>query len=287
MSELDKEWEDWLVENLKIGCDPVELCSIMRESGFDAASLKRMMGDAYPGDAAQGTQSTQQSQQNPVDFAALAATMDVRADKVGAKRFPNDKVQLYTIDNFLTPAECERIIALSEARLHPSEVSHDSGDDAFRTSETGYLDEQVAIEDAAFVLFIEEKIARTLGVRLPFSEPIQTQRYAVGQEFKAHHDFFSPDMGDTYSEFTDDMGQRTWTFMVYLNDTPKGGGTDFPYLKHTFYPQQGQAVIWNNIYADGTPNRYTLHHGMPVEAGKKLIITKWFRERCSDVMFYD
>lgn len=281
MSDLDKEWEGWLAESLEIDCDPVELCTIMRENGFDAASVKRMMGDHYPADM-----QDELPQSGSVDFQALAATLDKRADRVRAQRFPNDKVQLYTIDRFLSADECERIIALTEARLHPSEVSHDNGDDAFRTSETGYLDEQDNIDDSAFVLYIEEKIARTLGVRLPFSEPIQTQRYAIGQEFKAHEDYFSPDMGDVYNEFTDDMGQRTWTFMVYLNDTPKGGGTDFPYLEHTFYPQQGKAVIWNNLQPDGTPNRYTLHHGMPVEAGKKVIITKWFRERCSDVMFY-
>lgn len=74
--------------------------------------------------------------------------------------------------------------------------------------------------------------------------------------------------------------------MIYLNDTPKGGGTHFLYLDQIFYPKQGQAVIWNNLYPDGTPNRNTLHHGMPVEEGQKVIITKWFREKGSGDMFY-
>jgi prolyl 4-hydroxylase len=38
------------------------------------------------------------------------------------------------------------------------------------------------------------------------------------------------------------------------------------------------AVIWNNLYPDGTPNPDTLHQGMPVKAGHKAIITKWFRK---------
>ena len=30
--------------------------------------------------------------------------------------------------------------------------------------------------------------------------------------------------------------------------------------------------------ADGSPNELTLHEGMPVIAGVKYVITKWFRE---------
>jgi prolyl 4-hydroxylase len=45
-------------------------------------------------------------------------------------------------------------------------------------------------------------------------------------------------------------------------------------------------VIWNNLRPDGTVNPDTLHAGMPVLAGHKIIITKWFRERGSGPMFY-
>jgi prolyl 4-hydroxylase len=37
-------------------------------------------------------------------------------------------------------------------------------------------------------------------------------------------------------------------------------------------------VIWNSLLPDGRPNYDTLHHGMPVKAGHKAIITKWFRQ---------
>jgi hypothetical protein len=30
---------------------------------------------------------------------------------------------------------------------------------------------------------------------------------------------------------------------------------------------------------DGSPNPWTLHEGMPVDAGAKYIVTKWYRER--------
>jgi prolyl 4-hydroxylase len=47
------------------------------------------------------------------------------------------------------------------------------------------------------------------------------------------------------------------------------------------------AVFWNNLHSDGSSNRDTLHCGLPVEAGHKIIITKWFREKGASPMFYD
>ena len=65
------------------------------------------------------------------------------------------------------------------------------------------------------------------------------------------------------------------------------GGTKFHKIGHTFQPKKGQAVLWNNLNPDRTPNAATLHSGEPVLAGHKVIITKWFRELGSGPMFYD
>jgi prolyl 4-hydroxylase len=132
----------------------------------------------------------------------------------------------------------------------------------------------------------DRKISRTLGIRLPYSEGIQAQRYDIGQQFKAHTDYFEPGTGE-YSKFADDRGNRTWTFMVYLNEGMGGGGTKFFAIDRTFLPKKGQAVIWNNLNPDGTPNAATKHSGEPVTAGHKIIITKWFRELGSGPMFHD
>ncbi len=118
---------------------------------------------------------------------------------------------------------------------------------------------------------------KTLGIRLAYSEGIQAQRYDVGQQFKAHTDYFEPGTPE-YAKFGGNRGNRTWTFMVYLNEGMGGGGTKFFAIDHTFVPKKGQAVIWNNLNPDGTPNAATLHSGEPVTSGHKIIITKWFRE---------
>jgi prolyl 4-hydroxylase len=121
-------------------------------------------------------------------------------------------------------------------------------------------------------------------IYLFYAEGVQGQHYVIGQEFKQHTDFFEPGT-DEYLLHTSSKGNRTWTFMVYLNDVLEGGGTRFIDLKHMIQPQRGRAVIWNNLKEDGTPNYKTLHAGMPVIAGHKTIITKWFREIGTGPMF--
>ena len=73
------------------------------------------------------------------------------------------------------------------------------------------------------------------------------------------------------------MGQRTYTFMCYLNDVEEGGETNFIALNKKFKPKQGMAVIWNNLYKNGIPNPKTLHEALPPVSGDKYVITKWFR----------
>ena len=82
---------------------------------------------------------------------------------------------------------------------------------------------------------------------------------------------------EEYATHTDSGGQRTWTVMVYLNAVECGGATLFRRLGRSFTPVPGMALAWNNLQADGTPNPFTLHEALTVEAGHKWVITKWFR----------
>ncbi len=116
------------------------------------------------------------------------------------------------------------------------------------------------------------------GIDPAYGEPLQGQRYAVGQEFKAHTDYFEPD-GVDFAKFCTVAGNRTWTLMVYLNQPEAGGATRFKVVDKTVQPETGKLLAWNNRRADGTLNPATLHHGMKVRKGVKYVITKWYRER--------
>ena len=67
--------------------------------------------------------------------------------------------------------------------------------------------------------------------------------------------------------------------MIYLNDVEEGGETDFSEINTTFSPKKGMAIVWKNSNGTGTENPASLHAGTPVIKGKKIIVTKWFREK--------
>ena len=107
---------------------------------------------------------------------------------------------------------------------------------------------------------------------------MQGQSYAVGQEFKAHTDYFTRG-GPDWEQYCSVAGQRTWTFMIYLNEVEAGGATRFKAVGKTFQPETGKLVCWNNRRLDGNETPRTLHPGMKVRKGTKYVITKWDRER--------
>lgn len=123
---------------------------------------------------------------------------------------------------------------------------------------------------------IDQRIADYMSHETARAETIQGQYYQVGQQFKTHTDYFEPNTTE-YIKFAADMGQRTWTFMIYLNAVVLGGETCFPELGLAFTPVVGRAVIWNSLLPNGEVNPATAHCAKPVLTGEKFVITKWFR----------
>jgi prolyl 4-hydroxylase len=191
----------------------------------------------------------------------------------GVQRTPSPKLTLFQKRGFLDGAACADLIALIDRERRPSTISDYNGDDAFRTSETCDLDADIAI-----VADLERRILAFIGLDPAHGEPIQGQRYAVGQEFKAHTDYFEPD-GIDFDTYTSVAGNRTWTAMIYLNAPEAGGATRFKTIDKIVQPEAGKLLAWNNRRPDGTLNPATIHQGMKVRAGAKYVITKWFREK--------
>ncbi|SMF78026.1 prolyl hydroxylase family protein [Allosphingosinicella indica] len=200
-------------------------------------------------------------------------TAQTLAAHQGVQKVPSPKLDLFIKRGFLDAEECAAIVALIDVNRRPSTISDDMGDKYFRTSETCDLEGA-----GPAIAALEAKIAAFTGLDLALGEPIQGQRYAVGQEFKAHTDYFEPS-GEGFQRYCQDSGQRTWTVMIYLNEPDAGGATRFKTIDKTVQPETGKLLAWNNLKPDGRPNVNTLHHGMKVRAGTKYVITKWFRER--------
>ena len=189
-----------------------------------------------------------------------------------AFQLPVREADMFVVRDFLTPEECQGLIERIDAGRFPSGVLADVPDPTYRTSESCNLDPY-----DPFVAAVETKITQLMGIQRELGETIQGQRYAVGQEFKPHHDFFYTDQ-NYYKREAQAGGQRTWTAMIFLNEPESGGQTNFPKVNVKITPRAGNLFTWNNMDVAGAPNDFTLHQGMPVVAGVKYIVTKWYRE---------
>lgn len=189
------------------------------------------------------------------------------------QKVPSSKLELFIHRNFLATDACAQLIAMIDTDRKPSTIADPNGDEAFRTSETCDLDHENPL-----VAALDASLSRLSGIDPRFGETLQGQRYDVGQEFKAHTDYFEP-RGQDYHRYCSVAGQRTWTYMIYLNAVEAGGATRFKAIGKTIQPEPGKLLAWNNRDQNNIVNPATLHHGMKVRRGVKYIITKWYREK--------
>jgi prolyl 4-hydroxylase len=194
-----------------------------------------------------------------------------------AFRLPcNNLLDIYIVRDFLDERDCRELIALIDANNEPSKLltyQGFDGDPDYRTSHSCDVD---PLNET--VMRVESRMTGLMGINPAHGETIQGQRYRVGEQFKPHWDFFHK--GEAYwEEVMRAGGQRTWTAMVFLNDVEGGGETNFTHCPVKVTPRRGNLLCWNNMDGIGQPNSYAMHQGMPVTAGTKYIITKWYRER--------
>lgn len=293
-----KDWKDWINLNVKRGCDKDDLFKILIDKGFDPVDIQKQMNYTPIGDIG-SIFNPPENPEIPVQSSSKSIVTEwlkKKNEKFFRNRFfsnsetskiylPNAKkldsklAEVYIVSNFLNDEECSQVIRVIKSKLRPSTITNkDDPDKTFRTSRScdlGIMNENI-IGD------IDRKICNTIGIDASYSEAMQGQHYEIGEEFKAHTDYFE---GDADEEYVRDQGQRTYTFMVYLNDVDSGGETEFKILERKIKPRKGMALIWNNLNKDGSVNPNTIHQGHRVHLGQKLIITKWFRSRGQGPMF--
>src|SRR5690349_21348854 len=167
--ELDSRWIAWLREWMRRGGDMSLAVAELRRVGFaDRAIVSALEASRPRGNAlAQGAmRSLPLIRRAPPELRRLDAPFPV-----------------YTLDDFLAAGECADLIRMIDGHFKPSPVVSVLSDAEFRTSSTANLYEIDDPKSSA----LEEKIARTLGIRPSYGEGIQAQRYLVGQQYKPHY----------------------------------------------------------------------------------------------------
>jgi len=268
VATVPASWQEWLRDNQDRGCAPAGLIERAEQAGgLRRAAIEAVL--AQPG-APTTAPVSPVVVIGPSWLEWFEAPLTRQQHRPRAWRLDTPLAQVYELPDFLLSEECEALMAAIDRQLVPSTVTH--GDSQYRTSRTCHL----RSSDPELSARLDARLVALFDVDSCFSEQLQGQRYDPGQYFKEHQDWFTPGT-DEFAVHTNPGGQRTWTVMIYLNSVPRGGQTCFPHLGRCYSPVQGLALAWNNLMADGTPNRFTLHEAMPVLEGSKWVITKWFR----------
>lgn len=172
------------------------------------------------------------------------------------------------LGNVLSHEECDELIRLSEDRVQRSKIGIVGETNELRTSSSMFFQEN----ENEFIAGIEKRISQIMSIPVEHGEGLQILHYGMGQEYKAHVDFFS-----TPAQHV--SNPRISTLVLYLNDVGQGGETYFPKLNFSVTPHKGMAVYFEYFYHDPTLNELTLHGGAPVIQGEKWAATQWMRRQ--------
>ena len=218
-----------------------------------------------------GQQQQQQQQQQLGPFHQL------NQQYPGLKRIHQDP-DIYSIDNFLTDDECDRLIAKSQPHLVPCLVKNDktgkAEQDPVRTSTNTNVPQ-------CEVPSVVQKMTNVANCNPDQLEILQVLNYKNGQEFIPHTDGFS----GKFDACGFEQASRQATIFCYLNDVAEGGSTNFPEIGLAIQPKKGTAVIHFPADVELREDTRTLHQGSPAVDEKWLLTTwVWNRPR-SDEMY--
>ena len=162
---------------------------------------------------------------------------------------------------------------LDTLRVYDAEAGGSRPDDIRTSRGTGFG----LLETDLVVTLVRARMAAASGLALAHFEAPNVLNYQVGQQYRPHYDFIDPDAPALAAALR--LGQRTATFLLYLNDDYEGGETAFPRLNWSFKARAGDALLFFNVDADDRPVQESLHAGLPPTSGEKWLLSQWIRDR--------
>jgi len=180
---------------------------------------------------------------------------------------------------FLTPEECQQIIAIGESDVSRSKVvsNTEKGKESKSRTSSGVFFVTKYMKASALLRDIERRIAEWTQLPVENGEAYYLLRYELGQEYKPHTDWF----GDTEvgRAHIGEQGNRFATVLTYLHEPEEGGATIFPNAHLEVRAKAGDSVLFWDLHSDNSPDENSLHGGKPVLKGTKWAMTKWIREQ--------
>lgn len=165
--------------------------------------------------------------------------------------------QVFLIEDFLSEAECDDCIALSEGKTFEEAKINVGGRQMM--SKGIRNNDRLMIFDNKMAENLFRKASEFLPQEhencnlLNFNEMFRVYKYSPGQQFKMHRDG---------SYIRNENEKSLYTFLIYLNDDFEGGETEFENL-FTVAPKKGTALVFYH------PLR---HEGKTLISGLKYVL---------------
>ena len=178
--------------------------------------------------------------------------------------------EAHVFRHLFTPEECRFLIEAAEPAFHRAPVGHVSSGGRLMVNQVRTCDVAAFpwVAETPVIHALNRRIAKAAKTSVRNGEPLQILRYGRGQEFKPHRDCTE-----------DRVNQRVLTMLVYLNDAYTGGETLFLKSGLNVRGETGDGLLFRNAAPDGTPDMDSLHAGLPVLSGEKLIASRWIRQK--------
>ncbi|MDC8784865.1 2OG-Fe(II) oxygenase [Roseateles koreensis] len=301
--QLTPEWRAWLHENVTRGCTAASLHELLVKGGHSQGVAREALREtcALGWERLQASTAAWQQGlalsahagvvQAPAETAAFAAQPALRphvnqnANRLQASDGQTvriaavlDQPQVVLFENMLSADECLALMALAESRLSRSTVVDEQQGEARQDEARSSAGAWFQRGETPLIARIEARLAELLHWPVDHGEGLQVLRYAIGGEYRAHYDYFNPDLPGSQRHLQTG-GQRVGTCLLYLDEVTAGGGTRFPKIGFEVRPSRGAALYFADVTAAGLEDADTLHAGLPVVEGIKYIATKWLRQR--------
>lgn len=186
--------------------------------------------------------------------------------------------RIQVIEKFAPSAACDWLIAQAQGRLTRATIydkaTGGTTEDSRRTNSQCDLD----IEICGVLTFVLRGRISAITQRHDLAMEIaKVLHYIPGETFAEHFDYIDP-AEPAYQSQIAVHGQRTDTFLIYLNDDFEGGETHFPRIGLSHIGTKGDAFLFRNVDASGAPDHDTRHAGLPPTSGEKWLFSQWIRQ---------
>ena len=186
------------------------------------------------------------------------------------------RVQL--IEKFVPASACKWLIGQAQGRLSRATIYDNSTGGTTEDGRRTNSECELGIDACGVLTFvIRGRIAAVTQRQDLAMEVPKILYYVPGETFAEHYDYLNP-AEPAYANELAVRGQRTDTFLIYLNDDFSGGETHFPLLGITHTGATGDALLFSNVDAAGVPDPDTKHTGLSTTSGEKWVFSQWIRE---------